>query len=79
MRLSREEVTRLRYLRRGRRVIRLRQGYGGQLGEQTSEVRSQRADAFSRMIFRSETFTAFELENTLATSGSKTITFVPCA
>lgn len=31
------------------------------------------------MIFRSETFTALELENTLATSGSRTTTFVPCA
>jgi hypothetical protein len=40
---------------------------------------SQGTDAFSRMIFRSEAFTAFELENTLATSGSKTTTFVPCA
>lgn len=31
------------------------------------------------MIFRSETFTALELENTLATSGSRITTFVPCA
>lgn len=31
------------------------------------------------MIFRSEMFTALELGNTLATSGSRTTTFVPCA
>ena len=42
-------------------------------------IGDQRTDAFSRMIFRSEAFTASELENTLATSGSKTTTFVPCA
>jgi hypothetical protein len=35
--------------------------------------------ARSRISFRSETFTSFEVENTFATSGSSTSTFVLCA
>jgi len=74
-RKERERVSQsVRWRTRGRKsaaYVRQRPDYG--------EPGKSARGCFLTNDFRSERFTAFELENTLATSGSKTTTFVPCA